>query len=504
MDAQVYFLNVHLNKKLTGIERSSLLRAKIFHERLNITPVIVTIRYHHLLRNLYRNHIDEGTVHPDLPLLNMYEEFQGARNGTKQIGFQQNQNFEYEKVKDSKDYRVYSQGKFIQYVKCLEDGAISYINYIANGKKVGRDKYDANGYLSMYQTLDPETSRVLQEDFYHIDGTIRLRKYFRTEKGKHRLQSILLFDQEGTITHVFQTEDDLIGYWLGQLFDENKEYHCFIDKNRFYYKHLIELAQPNINVIPCIHAMHTQSHIEVMESRVNSNYRHVLEDVKKPAAIVVLTEQQKKDIADRFGEEGNYHVVSHAIDQLPKKIKWKTRDRYKVVALSRYSPEKRLDHMIEIFAEVVKQVPEAVLEIYGFGGERAKLVKKIKELQMENHIFLKNYVEQIGTVYDSAALSLLTSRTEAFSLVTMESLAHGCPVISYDIKYGPSDMIVNDKNGCLIPLDEQEQFAEKIVELLQAPRKLKKMSKSAYQLRDAFSGQQVSEKWATLLKQLER
>lgn len=504
LNAQVYFLNVHLNKKLTGVERSSLLRAKIFHERLGVTPVIVTIRYHHLLRQIYQNHIKEGTVRSSLSLLNMYEEFQGSRMGTKQIGFQENPSFDYKEVKDTKDYRVYSEGKLIQYIKRLENGTISYINYFANGKKVGRYKYDVNGYLSVYQMLDPETSRVLQEDFYHIDGTVRIRKHFRTVQGKHQLQSILLFDLAGSLHRVFLAEDDLIGYWLEQLFEDQQEYYCFVDKNRFYYEHLIKFSKSNVRIIPCIHAMHTQNHIEVMKSRVNHNYRPILEDVKRPDAIVVLTEQQKQDISNRFGEEGNYHVIPHAIDQLPKPIKWKNRTPYKVVALSRYSSEKRLDHMIEIFAEVVKRVPEANLEIYGYGSEKAKLLKKIKELHMTNHIFLKNYVSDISDVYDSAALSLLTSRTEAFSLVTMESLAHGCPVISYDIKYGPSDMIVEGENGFLIPLDEQEQFADKIVELLKAPRKLKKMSAAAYRLRDDFSGQQVSRKWSGLLNELER
>lgn len=39
---------------------------------------------------------------------------------------------------------------------------------------------------------------------------------------------------------------------------------------------------------------------------------------------------------------------------------------------------------------------------------------------------------------------------EGFSLALLESLAHGVPVISYDIKYGPSELITSDFNGYLI------------------------------------------------------
>ena len=39
---------------------------------------------------------------------------------------------------------------------------------------------------------------------------------------------------------------------------------------------------------------------------------------------------------------------------------------------------------------------------------------------------------------------------EGFSLALLESLAHGVPVISYDIKYGPGELITSDFNGYLI------------------------------------------------------
>src|SRR5699024_1757872 len=210
----------------------------------------------------------------------------------------------------------------------------------------------------------------------------------------------------------------------------------------------------------------------------------------------------KEDIATRFGEQGNYHVIPHTISQMPEEIQWTKRDPYKVVALCRYSKEKQLDQMIRIFASVVEQVPKATLEIYGFGSERGKLLKLIQELEMSQHIFLKGYVDDISVVYHSASLSLLTSYTEAFSLSTMESLAHGCPVVSYDIKYGPSDMIFNGENGFLMPLDDQDQYAEKVRELLRTPRKLKKMSGAAYRYREAYAAQYVSEKWQQLLQDI--
>ena len=59
-------------------------------------------------------------------------------------------------------------------------------------------------------------------------------------------------------------------------------------------------------------------------------------------------------------------------------------------------------------------------------------------------------------------LSLITSNMEGFSLALSESLAHGVPVISYDIKYGPSELITSDFNGYLITKNDEDALFDKV------------------------------------------
>ncbi len=68
-----------------------------------------------------------------------------------------------------------------------------------------------------------------------------------------------------------------------------------------------------------------------------------------------------------------------------------------------------------------------------------------------NHVYLRGFLKVSYTKeYSDAYLSLITSNMEGFSLALLESLAHGVPVISYDIKYGPNELITPDFNGYLI------------------------------------------------------
>ena len=43
--------------------------------------------------------------------------------------------------------------------------------------------------------------------------------------------------------------------------------------------------------------------------------------------------------------------------------------------------------------------------------------------------------------YNNAYLSIVTSNMEGFSLALLEGQSFGVPTISYDIKYGPNELV---------------------------------------------------------------
>ena len=45
---------------------------------------------------------------------------------------------------------------------------------------------------------------------------------------------------------------------------------------------------------------------------------------------------------------------------------------------------------------------------------------------------------------------LMPSVFEGYPLASLESMAHGCPVIAYDIKYGPREQIDDGVDGFLV------------------------------------------------------
>src|SRR5699024_1759779 len=71
------------------------------------------------------------------------------------------------------------------------------------------------------------------------------------------------------------------------------------------------------------------------------------------------------------------------------------------------------------------------------------------------------------TICNESMESFLTSKTEGFGLVVMESLNAGCPVVSYDLNYGPSDLIQNGKNGILVEQNNINELAKAMKQMTQ-------------------------------------
>lgn len=66
-----------------------------------------------------------------------------------------------------------------------------------------------------------------------------------------------------------------------------------------------------------------------------------------------------------------------------------------------------------------------------------------------------------------------------FGQVVAESLSQGCPVISYNIEYGPSEMIDQGKNGWLVTDGNTQELADRILEVMRNPVSEKEMIKKS-------------------------
>jgi glycosyltransferase involved in cell wall biosynthesis len=141
-------------------------------------------------------------------------------------------------------------------------------------------------------------------------------------------------------------------------------------------------------------------------------------------------------------------------------------------------PEKNHEMLIKVAQRVVRELPETQFLIIGDGPCRLALERSVRELDMEGNVrFLgtRADVPRILTITDVFAL---TSHNEANPISILEAMSVGRPVVATNV--GSIHEAVEDGvHGLLVPRDDEQAFAVRLLELLHDPLRAKDMGAAA-------------------------
>lgn len=139
-----------------------------------------------------------------------------------------------------------------------------------------------------------------------------------------------------------------------------------------------------------------------------------------------------------------------------------------VVAVGRLSKQKNHSLLLSAFARIADKFSEEKLLIYGEGICREALQQQITELGLKDRAFLMGNTSQVEEVLAQAGVFVLPSDYEGMPNALMEALAVGVPSISTDCPCGgPKALIEHEKNGLLVPVNDEDAMAEAMERLLQ-------------------------------------
>ncbi|MEM2146861.1 MAG: glycosyltransferase [Candidatus Jordarchaeaceae archaeon] len=143
---------------------------------------------------------------------------------------------------------------------------------------------------------------------------------------------------------------------------------------------------------------------------------------------------------------------------------------FHAVFFARLVPEKGIYDLIEIWKQVTNEIPNAKLVVCGIVEQKEIVEKFLKEVNncnlSENITFLgEQDVVKLRYIVASSYLTVYPSYLDSFSLVTLESLACGTPVIAYDIpairrNFGKCKAVFR------CPTGDKACMAEKIVNVM--------------------------------------
>lgn len=161
---------------------------------------------------------------------------------------------------------------------------------------------------------------------------------------------------------------------------------------------------------------------------------------------------------------GNPILSNQKFEQLQNSPK-KGQSDVLVVSAGRLVKEKDFQTLLSAFALVHKQL-SCHLIIYGEGPERERLENQRDALGLSRDIDFPGFTEDIFQALTSADLCVVSSLTEGFGNVIVESLACGVPVVSTDCPSGPREILQDGKFGRLVDIEQPELLAEAILSSL--------------------------------------
>jgi poly(glycerol-phosphate) alpha-glucosyltransferase len=186
----------------------------------------------------------------------------------------------------------------------------------------------------------------------------------------------------------------------------------------------------------------------------------------KGEAIVTSTEVHKMQMEADVSPAAKVHVIPHFCETSGKAAE----ARKHLVTVSRLELQgKPIDECIAAFCKIKDDFPAVDYLIYGVGSGQAQLESQIAALRCGDRVRLMGYTNRPLDVFRGAIASVYPTMTEGFGLSILEALSNGCPVISYDVNYGPREMILPGVKGELVRPGDIDAIAGAMRRVLSRP-----------------------------------
>ncbi len=225
----------------------------------------------------------------------------------------------------------------------------------------------------------------------------------------------------------------------------------------------------------------------------------------RKSAALTLNSKYMKGLLEEFDLPGRTEIIPMGVDTEkfhPGSHK-PSRSR-KIIFLGRLIKQKGIEILIDSFSSVIREVPEAELEIIGYGPEKDALVKKIKEFRMEDSVSLRDRVsyDELPERYGSARVLALPSLIpEGLGMTAVEAGACGVPTVTFGLG-GTSELVVHGETGLVVD-QSRESLADGLISILTDNDLADRLGENARRkVAEQYSWDVISEKFDKLFREI--
>ena len=257
--------------------------------------------------------------------------------------------------------------------------------------------------------------------------------------------------------------------------------------------------------------------------------------------VVCVSKEIEKILNEKYGVQNTHTIydmmdiqenIERSQEKLPKEYKGLIEKHdtghFNFINVGRLDQQKGQWFLIRSFRKVVDKYDDARLFIIGEGDLQEKLEGLIRQLDLEENVFLLGSQENVFPFLVNCDCFVFSSLWEGFGLVLVESLSINLPTISTDCKTGPREILCPEvdldteieypyegdygiliqnfpnelllKNVDEVPLiRSEEMLADLMIKILEDENLRKKYSNGLMLTRN-FDVKKIMAKWNELLR----
>ena len=173
-----------------------------------------------------------------------------------------------------------------------------------------------------------------------------------------------------------------------------------------------------------------------------------------------------------------------------------------IVSFCRLHPQKNLIMAIDSIGEIKKAFPNVCLKIYGEGSIKTELEEYANKRGLKENVQFCGLSNNVPQIMANASLFLSTSDYEGISNSMLEAMSIGMPIVCTDCPIGGAKMMLQNGAGELVPVNDYQRCASKIIELFNKPSQMIMMGNKAFEESKKFSIIEISKRWLSVINHL--
>jgi len=341
--------------------------------------------------------------------------------------------------------------------------------------------------------------------------------------GAEKMVSNLSFSlsKKGYQVYIVTMIDEITYPFAGELFNFGKiklsntkiksflKFNSYIKEHQFdvildhrvrtvFFKELLfsKIVFKNCYVIYCVHHYDLSFYFPCLNmawfSRLTLvKYRKIVTVSKEIKQVLKRQLKLNSNVIYNYPLFNNLENIN--VSEIPTDTKY-------IIGIGRLTIIKQFDVLIKSYKKSKLSETGIQLLILGEGPEKNNLEQLIRELNLNEFVKLKGFQNNPHTFIKHSNALVLSSKSEGFPMVLIEALELGIPIISFNCKSGPSEIIKHEINGLLVQNQNTLLLTDALNKLMFDTSLYDKIKYNITHNLNIFSEDIIIKKWINLIE----